>query len=154
MGDERLKKAGIKLIVAGEFYADKQEYEELIQLYELGPYIHLFTDFIPNDEVRYYFCAADLVVLPYHTATQSGISQVAYHFEKPMIVSNVGGLPEVVPDGKVGYVTEPDAASLANAILRFFEPGSIPDLHNNLLEEKKKYSWSTFTKTLLETAFR
>jgi D-inositol-3-phosphate glycosyltransferase len=152
MGDKRVKDAGIKLIVAGEFYADRDSYEQAIEQQGLQQHIHLFTEFIPNDEVRYYFCASDLVMLPYHTATQSGISQVAYHFEKPMVVTNVGGLPEVVPDGKVGFVTEPEAGSIANAILKFFEPGSLPNLQQDLLEEKKKYSWSTFTKTLLDVA--
>lgn len=148
MGDERLKTAGIKLIVAGEFYTDRQVYDDLIDKYQLRDRIHLFTDFIPDSEVRRYFCASDLVVLPYHNATQSGISQVAYHFEKPMVVSNVGGLPEVVPDGKVGFVTEPDPAAIANAILKFFEPNSLPGLQENLVAEKAKYSWATFTESL------
>lgn len=150
MGDQRVKDAGIKLIVAGEFYGDKDFYLELIDQYSLHHDIHLFTEFIPNDEVRLYFGAADLIVQPYRTATQSGITQVAYHFEKPMVVTNVGGLAEVVPDGKVGYVTDPDAGSIANAILKFFEPGAIPDLQQNLLEEKKKYSWETFTRNLFD----
>ena len=150
MGDERVKETGIKLIVAGEFYGDKDFYSQLVDQYDLEKDTNMFTEFIPNDEVKYYFGAADLVVQPYRTATQSGITQVAYHFEKPMVVTNVGGLPEVVPDGKVGYVTDPDAGSIANAILKFFEPDSIPDLQQNLLEEKKKYSWETFTKNLFE----
>jgi glycosyltransferase involved in cell wall biosynthesis len=154
LGDQRLKDAGVKLIVAGEFYSDREEYEDLIDQYDLKDQVHLFTEFIPNNEVRYYFCACDLIVLPYRNATQSGISQVAYHFEKPMVVSNVGGLPEFVPDGKVGYITEPEAGSVANAILKFFEPNSIPDLQQNLLEEKKKYTWDTFTRSLLEVAIR
>jgi len=91
-------------------------------------------------------------VQPYRTATQSGITQVAYHFEKPMVVTNVGGLAEVVPDGKVGYVTEPDPVQIADAILKFFLPGSIPDLHQNLLAEKRKYSWETFVDTLMSVA--
>lgn len=152
MGDKRLKDAGVKLIVAGEFYTDRAVYEQLIEQHDLHSYVHLFTEFIPNDAVRYYFCAADLVMLPYHNATQSGISQVAYHFEKPMVVTNVGGLPEVVPDGKVGFVVDPDSGSIANAVLRFFEPSSIPGLHENLLHEKKKYSWSTFATALLKVA--
>lgn len=152
MGDQRIKDADIKLIVAGEFYGDKDLYEQQIAQYSLQNDIHLFTEFIPNDDVRLYFGAADLIVQPYRTATQSGITQVAYHFEKPMVVTNVGGLAEVVPDGKVGYVTDPDAGSIANAILKFFEPGAIPDLQQNLLEEKKKYSWETFIQSLLDVA--
>jgi len=150
MGDERIKASGIRLIVAGEFYGDCEFYEQLISQYQLQDRIHLYTEFIPNDEVRYYFSASDLVVQPYRTATQSGITQVAYHFEKPMVVTNVGGLAEVVPDGKVGYVTGSEPRAIADAILKFFQPNSIPNLHENLLEEKRKYSWETFVNTLMD----
>jgi glycosyltransferase involved in cell wall biosynthesis len=156
MGDERMKASGIELIVAGEYY-DKTAAErnnEIITRHNLQSKVHLHTDFIPNEEVRYYFSAADLVVQPYKHATQSGITQVAYHFEKPMVVTNVGGLAEVVPDGKVGFVAQPEPASIAEAILHFFEPNSIPDLHENILTEKKKYSWETFTKVLMAAAFQ
>lgn len=112
----------------------------------------MLTEFIPNSDVRYYFSASDLVVQPYRTATQSGITQVAYHFEKPMIVTNVGGLPEIVPDGKVGFVTEIAPTAIADAILKFYNEG-IPNLEQNLAEEKKKYSWKAFVETLLATAF-
>jgi len=152
MADERIKAAGIKLIVAGEFYTDREEYDKIIDEHQLSDHVHLFTEFIPNDEVRYYFSAADLVVQPYHNATQSGITLIAYHFEKPMIVTNVGGLKEIVPDGKVGYVTEVNPKAVADAILRFFEPGSIPGLQENLQQEKKKYTWETFTRNLFEIA--
>lgn len=153
MADERIKQQGIKLIVAGEYYGDKDFYEQLIAQYNIKDSLHLFTDFIPNDEVRYYFSAADVVVQPYRTATQSGITQIAYHFEKPMIVSNVGGLAEAVPNGKVGFVTEPEPKEIADAILNFYQPGSLPGLHENILHEKNKYSWDTFIKALLSAAF-
>jgi len=149
MADERIKQAGIELIVAGEYYDDAAVYNEIISRQNLQSTVHLFTDFIPNDEVRYYFSAADLVVQPYRHATQSGITQIAYHFEKPMVVTNVGGLAEVVPDGKVGFVAEPNPQSIAGAILKFYEPGSLPNLQESILEEKKKYSWATFTKVLM-----
>jgi len=152
MNDERIKAAGIELIVAGEYYEDKAPYEKQIAEYGLKG-LHLFTDFIPNEEVKYYFSAADLVTLPYRDATQSGITQVAYHFEKPMIVTNVGGIAEGVPDGKVGYVAEPDAHSVADKILQFFTATAIPDLHENILREKQKYSWKVFTDRLFKTAF-
>ncbi|MES2479301.1 MAG: glycosyltransferase [Bacteroidota bacterium] len=149
MNDERLKSMNIKLIIAGEFYGDEDLYHQLIKQYQLGDNVKLFTNFIPNSEVRNYFCAADLVVQPYKTATQSGITQIAYHFEKPMVVTNVGGLAENVPDGKVGFVAEPNPTSIADAILRFFEPDSIPELEHNIKSEKEKYSWENFTKKLL-----
>lgn len=153
MNDERIKQAGIKLIIAGEYYDDRETYETLIEKYDLKDRIEAFTDFIPNNEIHYYFSAADAVVQPYRTATQSGITQVAYYFDKPMIVSNVGGLPEVVPDGKTGFVAEPESKSIADAVMKFFEPNSIPDLSENLKAEKAKYSWDNFLKSLLGTAF-
>ena len=155
MCDERMKKAKIHLLVAGEYY-DKNAAaanNKIIEDNGLKELVHLHTDFIPNNEVSLYFGASDVVVQPYKHATVSGITQVAYQFEKPMIVTNVGGLPEVVPDGKVGFVTSPEPEAIATAILRFFEPGSIPHLQENLLEEKKKYSWETFIKALKDTAF-
>ncbi len=152
MADKRIQAAGIKLIVAGEFYDDRNFYEQVIEEYKVQDHIRLFTEFIPNSEVRYYFSAADLVVQPYRDATQSGITQVAYHFEKPMVVTNVGGLAEVVPDGKVGFVTEPEPTAIADAVLRFFEPDSIPGLQENILQEKRKYSWGTFVEALMDVA--
>lgn len=152
MKDPRLKAAGIKLIVAGEFYGDKTAYNGLLE--EVKEQVELFTDFIPNEQVKYYFSAADLVVQPYRTATQSGITQIAYHFERPMVVTNVGGLHEVVPDGKTGFVTKPEPEKIADAIIRFFEPDSIPDLEQNLKNEKNKYSWEVFIDVLMKTAFK
>ncbi len=152
MKDERIKQAGIKLIVAGEFYGDGDSYLQQIQNNGIGDSVKLFTEFIPNDEIKYYFSATDLVVQPYRTATQSGITQVAYHFEKPMVVTNVGGLAEVVPDGKVGFVTAPDATEIATAILKFYEASSLPDLKNNIATEKQKYSWSTLLNNLFGVA--
>jgi glycosyltransferase involved in cell wall biosynthesis len=99
--------------------------------------------------VRYYLCAADAVLQPYRNATQSGVTPLAYHFEKPMIVSGVGGLPALVPHEKVGLVAAPDATAMANAILRFFELGEgffIPHIR----AEKDTYSWSRLVATILE----
>lgn len=152
MKDERIKQAGIKLIVAGEFYGDGDSYLQQIQQNGIGDSVKLFTEFIPNDEIKYYFSATDLVVQPYRTATQSGITQVAYHFEKPMVVTNVGGLAEVVPDGKVGFVTAPDPTEIATAIIRFFQPNSLPNLQQNIAAEKQKYSWDTLLTNLLGIA--
>lgn len=153
MNDERIRKAGIKLIIAGEYYEDRKPYDELIGKLGIQESIHAFTEFIPNGEVHYYFSAADVVVQPYKSATQSGITQIAYYFEKPMIVSNVGGLAEVVIDGETGFVAEPDAQSIADAIMKFYTPNSMPDIEENLAREKRKYSWKTFIDNLLQTAF-
>ena len=155
MADPRIIQAGIELIAAGEYYNKEVEANnnKIIEQHQLQSRVHLKTDFIPNSEVRYYFSAADLVVQPYKHATQSGITQIAFHFEKPMVVTNVGGLAEVVPDGKVGFVAEPNPSSIADAILKFYEPGSIPDLHSNILDEKKKYTWHTFTDVMMKAVF-
>jgi glycosyltransferase involved in cell wall biosynthesis len=151
MTDVRVRQSGIRLLVAGEYYNKnlEEQNKQYIQEHGLGEAVILRTDFIPNSEVRYFFSAADLVVQPYKHATQSGITQIAYHFEKPMVVTNVGGLAEVVPDGKVGFVADVAPASIADAILRFYEPGSLPGLADHILEEKKKYSWDTFTQVLM-----
>ncbi len=151
MHDERIRNAGIELIVAGEFYDERKAYDDVIEKYNLQN-VRLFTDFIPDGKVVNYFSAADLVVQPYRNATQSGITQIAYHFEKPMVVTNVGGLPELVPDGKTGYVAEPEPQSIATAIMRFYE-GNADRFHGNLVAEKKKYSWDSFVKNLLAAAF-
>ena len=155
MNDKRIREAGIELIAAGEYYNKDVEANNnsIIEKHQLQKVVHLRTDFIPNSEVRYYFSAADVVVQPYKHATQSGITQIAFHFEKPMVVTNVGGLAEVVPDGKVGFIAEPNPTSIADAILKFYQPNSIPDLHKNILAEKKKYTWDTFTSVLMGAVF-
>ena len=149
--DNRLKEDGVKLIVAGEFYGDPEPY--LKQIKELGieDRVILCTDFIPDSEVNRYFSAADIVAQPYKTATQSGVTQIAFHFEKPMLVTNVGGLPEIVPDGKIGYVVEPDAQQIADALHRFFQEQKQEEFERNVTEEKKKYAWSKFIEAIKET---
>ena len=155
MKDARIRGAGIELIVAGEYYSKDVEANnnQIIEKHGLQKVVLLKPDFIPNSEVRFYFSAADLVVQPYKHATQSGITQIAFHFEKPMVVTNVGGLAEVVPDGKVGFIAEPDPVSIADAILKFYEPNSIPDLRQHILNEKKKYTWETFTEVMMGAVF-
>jgi glycosyltransferase involved in cell wall biosynthesis len=145
---------GIELIIAGEYYGDSAPYDAIISGNNLEGRVHRFTDFIPTDEVRYFFSAADLVVQPYKSATNSGITQVAYHFEKPMVVTNVGGLPEVVPDGKAGFVVDPVPEAIAAGINRFFGGNYSTVFRTGLREEKAKYSWKTFTDVLLRMAGR
>lgn len=138
----------IKLLIAGEFYEDKEQYAEQIRLAGIEDQLIERTDFIKDSEVRYYISAADCVVQPYRHATQSGVTPLAYHFEKPMIVTNVGGLPSLVPDGKVGLVAEPNASSLAAKIVSFYEMGEAHFLPY-LLVEKKKYSWKNMVEAIL-----
>ena len=137
--DARLRKFPVKLIVAGEFYENEKPYLDAIQKYNLSDDIILRTNFIPNEQVRDYFCAADLIVQPYKSATQSGVTQIGYHFEKPMLVTNVGGLAEIIPHGKVGYVVEPIKEEITNALLDFLT--NKPDFSSGIQEEKDKYTW-------------
>jgi D-inositol-3-phosphate glycosyltransferase len=141
IADPRIKAAGIKAIVAGEFYSDRKPYDELIEELKIADQLSLHTEYIAKKDIPQFFAAADLVVQPYKTATQSGISQLAYHFEKPMVVTNVGGLPEIVPDGKAGYVVRRDPKALADAILKYFEEGREAEFRAFIQEEKKRYSW-------------
>jgi glycosyltransferase involved in cell wall biosynthesis len=149
MADPAIRDSGIRLLIAGEYYEDRTAYQQLINELNIGDLLILNTDFIPDTEVQYYVCAADAVIQPYRHATQSGVTPLAYHFEKPMIVSNVGSFAEHVHHEKTGLVTEPEPAPLASAILRFYELGGeffIPHLRS----EKKKYSWKNLVNTLLE----
>lgn len=154
MADERIRQLGIKLIVAGEYYEDAAPYEELITKHQLSENVILKTAYIPSELVRYYFCAADMVVQPYRTATQSGVTQIAYHFERPMLVTNVGGLPETVPDKKVGYVTAIDPTAIATAIADFYTNKREQQFTANTVTEKKRFLWSSFVKGVEELYFR
>ena len=139
------------LVVAGEFYNNAQQYSDLEQELGLKGKITWHTSFIPDDRVRYYFSAADLIVQPYKTATQSGVTQIAYHFEKPMLVTNVGGLAEIVPDGKVGYVCDVNEDAVADALCRFadIDPARREQAFRaNIQKEKQKYAWSNMTKLI------
>ena len=139
------EKLNFKLIVAGEFYDDEAFYRDLIIAQGIEEQVIIKSDFIPSEEVRYYFAAADLIVQPYRTATQSGISQVAYHFEKPMLVTNVGGLPEIVPHGEAGYVVAPNPEFIADALLDFFQNNRLNDFTEKVIENKKRFSWKAMT---------
>jgi glycosyltransferase involved in cell wall biosynthesis len=150
MADERVRNLNMKLIVAGEFYTDAKPYADLIQQLGLRDKLILKTDFIPDDEVRNYFCAADMVVQPYKHATQSGVTQICYHFDRPMLVTNVGGLPEIVPHGKVGYVVEPQPKAIADAIVDFYTNHMELRMRDNIRIEKKKYAWSAMLEKIAE----
>ncbi|MCY1721049.1 glycosyltransferase [Prolixibacteraceae bacterium Z1-6] len=147
--DRKLRELPVKLLVAGEFYAKPDKYLEIIKKNDLEEHIELRTDFIANTDVHKYFCASDVVVQPYKSATQSGITQVAYHFNKPMITTNVGGLSELIPDNKVGYVVNTDKEEITEAIYKFYTLNKEQEFSTNAAEEKKKYSWEVFVENLL-----
>ena len=146
--NEENKIKNLKLLIAGEFYDDEKNYSMLINDSGIKNNLILHTHFIANNEVKFFLCAADCVVQPYRSATQSGVTPLAYHFEIPMIVTNVGGLPSMVPDKKVGLIAEPNAENIAEKIEEFFKLGEeffLPSLR----EEKKKYSWENMVKAIL-----
>ena len=140
----------IHLVVAGECYEPWDRYAALIVQYQLQERVHLYTDFIPAEQVKDFFSAADLVVQPYKTATQSGISQIAYHFNKPMLVSNVGGLPEIVTDGVSGYVTPPEPSAIAAAMQDFFEQNRAAAMTEGVKTEKERFGWGNFVRVILD----
>jgi glycosyltransferase involved in cell wall biosynthesis len=146
--DERLRKLKVKLLVAGEFYCDPKPYMEMIERLNLQDQVIMSNDFIPDSKVLNYFCAADLVVQPYKSATQSGVTQIAYHFNKPMIITNVGGLAEFVPHEKAGYVVQPDPLEIGAAIVRFYIENREGEFSANTVVEKQKYSWSNMVQTI------
>jgi glycosyltransferase involved in cell wall biosynthesis len=141
----------IRLLIAGEFYEDEKNYRELLSDPVIKDNLIIHTRFITDSMVKYYLCAADCVVQPYRNATQSGVTPLAYHFEIPMIVTNVGGLPSLVPDKKAGLVAEPNPGDIAEKIVEYFQLGENYFLPH-LREEKKKYSWSNLVRTVLKLA--
>ena len=136
----------LQLIIAGEFYEQEDKYRAQIEKNGLADRVILRNEFIPDGDLRKYFGAADLIVQPYKTATQSGVTQVAFHFEKPMLVTNVGGLGEIVHDGKMGYACIPDAEAIAADLLDYFTHNRQADFTRYLKNEKNKYAWSNMTR--------
>jgi len=148
MSDQRIKDLGIKLLIAGEFYEPKQKYTDLIASADLAEHIIIHDQFIPENQIPYYFSAVDVLVQPYISATQSGVTPLAFHFDLPMIVTNVGGLKEVVVDKSTGLVTEPNPTSIANSIVDYFSTGK-NQFEEKLKIHKRQYSWSVFTDGIL-----
>lgn len=146
--DERLRKYPMKLLVAGEFYDDPKPYLEQIKKHDLKDFVIIENQYINDDDVKYYFNSSEMVVQPYKSATQSGVTQIAYHFEKPMLVTNVGGLGEIVPNGKVGYVVEPNPSAIADALVDFCENDRYDMFVEGVRDEKKKYQWSNMTAAI------
>ena len=147
MTDTRIRNTNIRLLIAGEFYENARLYHQLASSLDIEDKIIWSNQFIPDSEVKYYLCAADVIIQPYRQATQSGVTPLAYHFEKPMIVSNVGSLPNLVPHEKVGLVCEPTAESIASAIIRFYQLGEqhfIPHIKS----EKEKYTWTALVNAI------
>ena len=141
---------GRKLLVAGEFYASREKTYALIERLGLQDSVVMHEGFVADDDVRYYFSAADSLLLPYRTATQSGVTQIAYNFSVPMLVTHVGGLPEIVPDGRVGVVCEPSVEGIVEGLKRLYAEDELYRLKSNFAEERKRFSWATMCDKLLE----
>ena len=146
MSDKRIQDLGIKLIIAGEFYENQKEYTAKIQDLNISDYVILKNNFIPESEVKNYFCASDLITQTYRTATQSGVTQIAYHFERPMLVTNVGGLAEIVPHNKVGYVCDINKSEIVDCILDFYNNDREVEFSKNTKIEKKRFTWKELVK--------
>jgi len=144
-----LKSVKVKLLVVGEFYDDEQKYRQQIEQKKLGDHVLVHSDYVPNEEVSRYFSAADVVVLPYVSATQSGIVQIAYQFDRPVIATDVGGLAEVVLNEQTGFIVKSEAPEeVANAVVRFYKEGREAEFVRNVHSEKKKYSWDNLVQAI------
>lgn len=145
-----MDRLNLKIIIAGEFYENAEPYFEKIKALYLQDRLVMRNDFIPNSDVANYFNAADAVIQPYTSATQSGVTQIAYYYNKPMIVTNVGGLAELVPHGKSGLVCNPNAEALAANIVKLYEEELIDKLTQGACEEKQRFTWDTLIQKLFE----
>jgi glycosyltransferase involved in cell wall biosynthesis len=148
MANEKVKSLNVKLVVAGEFYDDSQYYHDLIKKYQIGNNVILKTEYVPKEAVKYFFCAADMIVQPYRDATQSGVTQIAYHFERPMLVTDVGGLSEIIPHNVVGYVTKVSADEIANAVFDFYINRREIEFSENMAVEKNKFGWRRIVQAI------
>ena len=148
MANETIKKLGIQLMIVGEFYEDASAYHDLVSSLGLQDQIKFYSNYIPDGEVKNYVCSADFIIQPYRNATQSGVTPLAYHFEKPMLVTNVGGLADTVPNLKTGIVVAPTTEAIAKGIETLYELGET-NFIPNIIEEKKKYSWAQMTEKFL-----
>ena len=150
--DPRLRAFDLRLLVAGEYYGDARSYVALAADLGIEDRLIEHRHYIPNEAIPAYFGAADLVVQPYKTATQSGISQLAYHFEVPMLVTRVGGLPEIVPHGRAGYVVDVDPGCIADALVDFFTHAKKDSLTRGVVAEKGRFGWEQLVAGALEVA--
>ena len=142
------------LIVAGEFWNDKTDYEVLINNLGIARQVILLDNYIPNEAVGAFFAAADLVVQPYISATGSGVVQMAFGFNKPVVATTVGSLPEIVEDGRTGFLVPPgDAMAIAEAVIRFFDDAGQPDAFaRNIRDQQYRFSWDHLVDAIEEMA--
>ena len=150
--DQRLKEKNLQLIIAGEYYDSPQAYEQLIDDLELRNHVILANHYIEDSDVSLYFSAVDLVAQTYKTATQSGVTQIAYYYNRPMLVTDVGGLSELVPHQKVGYVTSQDTQEISDCIFDFYEHKRAPEFSKNIASERDKFTWESLIDNLFNVS--
>jgi D-inositol-3-phosphate glycosyltransferase len=150
MADERVKALGVKLIVAGEYYEDQAPYQAIIDRHGLADRLVMHTHFIADEDVRWYFSACDMVAQTYHTATQSGVTKIALQFNKPSLVTNVGGLGEIITHGASGYVVAPEVKAIADSITDYYEGQHEASFTEATVAEKKKYSWEVMCNVVTD----
>jgi glycosyltransferase involved in cell wall biosynthesis len=148
MTSDSIKALGIELMIVGEFYEDAAPYHELIASLGISNRVHIKEGFIADSEVKQYVCSADFIIQPYRNATQSGVTPLAYHFEKPMLVTNVGGLADTVPNNQVGVVVEPNPEAIAEGIVTLYKNGAAYYLPQIKIE-KQKYTWEQMADIFL-----
>lgn len=148
LADETLTTYNLHLLVAGEFYESKEKYLDLINKFALKDKVTFFDKYIPNNDIKYYFSACDIVAQPYKSATQSGVTQIAYAMHKPMLVTNVGGLPEIVPNHKCGYVVDVNPKAIAAALLDFYKHNREEIMIANVIKEKERFTWEKFVEKI------
>lgn len=144
LAHDDVRSRDIQLLIVGEFYEPREKYDTMISELGLTDRVTIVDQFIPNAEIKYYFSAADLIIQTYKTASQSGVSQIAYHFERPILVTNAGGLSEFVLDGQTGYITEQDPEDIARSIVDYFANHREEEFSHHMRLEKPKYSWKVF----------
>ncbi len=152
IADDAFRSKNVKVIVAGEFYSDEEFYKNMIRDLKLEDQIVLVDKFIADEDVYKYFCAADMIVQPYVSATQSGVTQIGYHFEKPMLVTDVGGLAELIPHQVAGYVTQPDPIEIRASLMDFYDNNRQAELEEGVRQEKKKFAWEIMVDKVIELA--
>ncbi len=146
-----LKKENIKLIVAGEFYEEEEKLRNVVLTNELQDNVYFISEYLPDEKIKYLFSVCDLVILPYISATQSGIIQAAYNFDKPVIATDVGGLSEVIVDNKTGYIVQPKSGDeISDAVMKFYNQNKEAEFTENVKEEKMKYTWEEFVRNTEE----
>jgi D-inositol-3-phosphate glycosyltransferase len=149
LSQPQLKEQNIKVLIAGEFYEDMAPYVAQIEALGLSKQVILHNKFIPTEAVKYYFCASDIVAQPYLNATQSGVTQIAYNFERPMLVTDVGGLSEIVFDKRTGYVTQVNETDIADALADFYNYNREIPMMQQVAIEKHRFTWFAMVDAIL-----